>query len=66
MLVDAWIDASWLMTVIWCATYGHAVWVVLLMGEDLGMGQASQNMGNMLCGLPCDGQKTYDLLRHGL
>ena len=66
MLADALTDASWLMTVIWCVAYGHAVWVVLLMGEDLGMGQASQNMGNMLCGLQCDGQKPYDLLRHGL
>ena len=59
MLVDAWTEDSRLMAVTWCAAYGHVVWAVLL-------GQASQNMGNMLCGLLCDGQKPHDLLRHGL
>ena len=56
MLADAWTDACGLMAVTWCVAYGHVVWVVLLMGEDFGMGQASQNVGNMLCGLQCDGQ----------
>ena len=54
------------MVVTLCAVCGHVVWAVLLMGEDSGMGQASQNVGNMLCGLLCDGQKPHDLLRHGL
>ena len=66
VFVDAWTNASGLMAITWCATYGHVVWAVLLMGEDLGMGQASQNVGNMLCGLLCDGQKPHDLLRNGL
>ena len=66
MLVDAWTEASRLMAVTWCAAYEHVVWAVLLMGEDSGMGQVSQNVGNMLCGLLCDGQKPHDLLRHGL
>jgi len=65
ILVDAWTNASGLMAITWCAAYGH-VCAVLLMGEDLGMSQASQNVGNMLCGLLCDGQKPHDLLRNGL
>ena len=63
---DAWTNVNGLMAVTWCAAYGHVMWVALLMGEDFGMGQASQNVGNMLCGLLCDGQKPHDLLRHGL
>ena len=43
--LNAWTDVSGLMLVTWCAVCGHAVWAVLLMGEGLGMGQASQNVG---------------------
>ena len=45
VLVDAWTNASGLMAITWCAAYGHVVCAVLLMGEDLGMGRASQNVG---------------------
>ena len=43
--LNAWTDASGLMSVTWCAACGYAVQTVLLMGEGLGMGQASQNVG---------------------
>ena len=45
MLANAWTNATGLMVVTWRVACGHVVWVVLLMGEGLGMGQASQNVG---------------------
>ena len=61
-----YIYANGLMTVTCCAASGHIVWAMLLMGEGLGMDQASQNVGKYDVWVLRDGQKPHDLLRHGL
>ena len=54
------------MAVTLCATCGHAVWAVVLMGNLEHWPSLSKTYGNMLCGLLEEGQRPYGLLRHGL
>ena len=44
--LNAWIDTSGLMVVTWCVLHvGMLCGLCCLMGEGLGTGQASQNVG---------------------
>ena len=53
--LNAWTSVSGLMAVTLCATCGHAVWVVVLMGGLEHGPSLSKMNGNMLCGLLEDG-----------
>ena len=64
--LNAWTSASGLMAITLSAACGHAVWAVVLMGGLEHGPSLSKMCGNMLCGLPEDGQRPYGLLRHGL
>ena len=64
--LNAWTSASELMAVTLCAVCGHAVWTIVLMGGLDHGAKPPKTCENMLCGLLEDGQRPYDLLRHGL
>ena len=64
--LNAWTDVSGLMTVTWFATYGYAVWAMLLMGRAWAWAKPPKMWGNTLCGLLSDRQKPHDLLRYSL
>ena len=49
VLAECMDKCSGLMVVTLCVACGHVVWVVLLMGEALSMGQAFQNCGRVCC-----------------
>ena len=64
--LNAWTNASGLMTITLYATYGHAMWAIVLIGGIEYGPSLSKTCGNMLCRLLEYGQRPHGLLRHGL